>query len=159
MSQGYYNRMKYTELTKKAMMIAYEKHRGAFDKGGVPYIFHPYHLAEQMGDDEYAICVALLHDVVEDTNMTIDDLAREGFPEEIITAIKTLTHKDDVPYLGEYIRKIKKNPIARKVKLADLIHNSDVSRLTSKNEEISLRERLNKYKSAIEILSKGDDDG
>ena len=66
--------MLYTDLTKKAMVIAYLQHHGAKDKAGLPDIFHPYHLAEQMGDNEYGICVALLRDVVEDTDMTLTDL-------------------------------------------------------------------------------------
>ena len=74
--------MVYTELTKKAMLIAYNAHHGQFDKGGYPYINHPIHLAEQM-ENEIECCVALLHDVVEDTDVTFDDLEKE-FPSEVI---------------------------------------------------------------------------
>ena len=147
--------MLYTELTKKAMRIAYTKHSGQFDKGGLPYIFHPYHLAEQMGDDEYAICAALLHDVAEDTGTNFAELEQAGFPEEVITALKCLTHEDGVPYLGKYIEDIKANPLARKVKLADLAHNSDLSRLPpTKNAEEQARNeaRLQKYAKAMEFL-------
>lgn len=147
--------MLYTDLTKKAMKISYEQHKDAEDKAGLPYIFHPYHLAEQMGDDEYAICVALLHDVVEDTDMTFDDLKREGFPKEIITALKCLTHKKGVPYLGTYIEGIKANPLARKVKLADLQHNSDPTRLLPTEDKYELHwreERMKKYATAIAFL-------
>ena len=147
--------MLYTELTNKAMKIAYDRHSGAEDKAGLPYIFHPYHLAEQMGDDEYAICTALLHDVVEDTEMSFEDLEREGFPEEVITALKCLTHEDGVPYLGAYIEGIRANPLARKVKLADLEHNLDPTRLPpAKNEyEKSNRERnVKKYLAAKAFL-------
>lgn len=148
--------MIYTELTKKAMMIAYEKHNGQVDKAGVPYIFHPYHLAEQMGDDEYAVCTALLHDVAEDTDMTLDDIARAGFPDEVMRALKLLTHDDSVPYLGKYIEDIKKDPLARKVKLADLAHNLDPTRLPppeDESEEKRRIKRMEKYRKAIAFLN------
>ena len=147
--------MLYTDLTKKAMLIAYRQHSCASDRSGLPYVFHPYHLAEQMGDDEYAICAALLHDVVEDTDMTLEDLEHQGFPAEVIDALKCLTHEEGVPYLGKYIEDIKANPLARKVKLADLRHNSDPSRLPpAKNQkELSWREQhMQKYVKAIEFL-------
>ena len=138
----------YTELTKKAMKIAFEAHKEQVDKTGVPYIYHPVHLAEQM-NDEASICVALMHDVVEDTDTTFEDLEKEGFTKEIIDALKLLTHDDAVPYL-EYVKAIKQNPIATKVKLADLNHNSDLSRLDMVDEKAM--ERLEKYKKAMEIL-------
>ena len=147
--------MLYTKLTTKAMKIAYNQHHGAKDKAGLPYIFHPYHLAEQMGDDEYAICVALLHDVVEDTPMTFENLEREGFPEEIIVALKCLTHEDCIPYLGAYIERIKANPLARKVKLADLEHNLDSTRLPlAKNEyeKMNREQHVKKYQAAKTFL-------
>ena len=148
--------MIYTELTNKAMKIAYEMHDGQVDKAGLPYIFHPYHLAEQMGDDEYAICTALLHDVAEDTDMTLDDIAGAGFPDEVMTALKLLTHDDSVPYLGKYIEDIKKNPLARKVKLADLAHNSDPTRLPPSEDECEEKrrnERMEKYRKAFAFLN------
>lgn len=137
------------------MNIAYSQHEGQLDKAGLPYVFHPYHLAEQMGNDECAICVALLHDVVEDTDITLKDLEAQGFPAEIIDALECLTHREGEPYLGAYIEKIKENPLARKVKLADLKHNSDSSRLPpAKNQhEQNLREkRMQKYAEAIVLL-------
>ena len=122
--------MIYTPLTNKAMRIAYAAHHGQFDYNGIPYIFHPIHLAEQM-DDEISCCAALLHDVVEDTAVTLEDL-RKDFPEEVVEAVRLLTHdvnaeSDNLPYF-DYIREIKKHPIARKVKLADIAHNSDQTR-------------------------------
>ena len=147
--------MLYTALTKKAMMIAYHQHEGQRDKSGLPYIFHPYHIAEQMGSDEYAICAALLHDVVEDTDMTLKDLECQGFPAEVIAALKCLTHRKGVPYLGKYIEGIKANPLARKVKLADLRHNSDLTRLPpvkDKEEQYRREERIQKYSAAIAFL-------
>ena len=106
--------MIYTELTIKAMVLAYNAHHGQFDKGGVPYIFHPIHLAEQM-DDEISTCVALLHDTVEDTDVTLEELA-ERFPRELVEAVDLLTHRDGVDYF-DYVRAIKANPIAVKVSL------------------------------------------
>ena len=89
--------MIYTALTVKAMNIAYQAHHGQTDKSGCPYVFH---LAEHM-QDEFTTCVALLHDVVEDTDMTIEKLA-EDFPEPVIEAIRLLTHEDGVDYY-EYV--------------------------------------------------------
>ena len=140
--------MLYTTLTKKAMMITFNAHKEQFDKTGLPYIFHPFHLAEQM-TDENSICVALLHDVVEDTDITFEDLQKEGFTEEIIGLLKLLTHNSDVPYM-EYVKLIKTNPTARLVKLADLKHNSDLTRLNEISEEDI--KRYNKYQEAIKLL-------
>ena len=142
--------MLYTTLTKKAMKIAFEAHKNQSDKNRIPYIYHPVHLAEQM-DCEDSICVALLHDVVEDTSMTFEDLQVEGFSGEIINALKLLTHDDAVPYM-EYVKEIRKNPIATKVKLADLRHNSDLTRLDEVNEKAL--KRVEKYKEAIKLLEK-----
>lgn len=140
--------MLYTELTNKAMRFAYNAHHGVLDNSGVPYIFHPYHLAEQM-ETEYEVCAALLHDVVEDTDYTLEDLRKEGFPEEVVEAVSYLTKPEDKPYL-EYVSEVKKNPIATKVKLADLRHNSDSSRLNTIDDKVV--SRLEKYKKAMEIL-------
>ena len=146
--------MLYTQLTQKAMDLAYNAHHGQRDKAGVPYIFHPLHLAEQMGDDEYAICTALLHDVVEDTPLTFEDLENAGFPEEVISALRRLTHRDGEEYLGPYIQRIKGNPLARRVKLADLRHNSDVTRLPPAKNESNRKKResrMVKYAKAMQI--------
>ena len=140
--------MIYTTMTKKALKICFNAHINQVDKTGLPYVFHPFHLAEQM-DDEDGVCLALLHDVVEDTNITFDDLINEGFNENIISALKLLTHNDDTPYI-EYVLKIKENPLARKVKLADLKHNSDLSRLDLSIDKIPPKYEL--YKEAIRIL-------
>lgn len=141
--------MIYTELTNEAMKIAYRAHHGQVDKGGIPYIFHPYHLAEQM-TDEYTTCVALLHDVVEDTDITLDELAKT-FPREVIDALALLTHADGVDYY-EYVAKIKDNPIAKTVKLADLTHNSDETRMAGMADPATLKRWEEKYRKAFEIL-------
>ena len=140
--------MIYTEMTKKAMKIAYDAHAGQEDKCGTPYIFHPMHLAEQM-ESEDTCTVALLHDVVEDTQLSIADLKALGFPKGITDAILLLTHDRAEPYL-DYVKRVRINPAARAVKLADLKHNSDTSRLESVDEKTI--ERIAKYRRAIEIL-------
>lgn len=142
--------MIYTPLTNKAMKIAYEAHHGQADNSGVPYIFHPYHLAEQM-PDEITTCTALLHDVVEDTDVTIEELEEE-FPKEVTEALRLLTHDISTDYF-EYVRALRKNPVARTVKMADLEHNSDQSRLTGcdiPEEKIAWWEK--KYEKAKKIL-------
>lgn len=143
--------MIYTELTNKAMRIAYQAHNGQFDKCGIPYIFHPFHLAEQM-TDEYSACAALLHDVVEDTTITLNELS-ENFPEEVIKALKLLTHEKEVDYF-DYVRAIKTNPIAMAVKLADLRHNMDETRLVGSEVcRESVDSRRKKYLNALQILT------
>ena len=102
--------MIYTEMTKKAMMIAFQAHKNQTDKSGMPYIYHPIHLAEQM-QDEVTTIVALLHDVVEDTDWTFDELAEQCFNENVIEALKLMTHAEGVPYM-DYVAQIKPNPIA-----------------------------------------------
>ena len=119
--------MLYTEMTIKAMRLCYEAHKGQFDKGGVPYVFHPYHIAEQMEDEE-AVCVALLHDVVEDTDYTLEDIRAQGFCETIVEAVKCLTKEKGRDYM-DYIDNVKKNELAKRVKLEDIKHNSDEQRL------------------------------
>lgn len=141
--------MIYTELTRKAMKTAYEAHKDQTDKSGVPYIFHPIHVAEQM-TDEMTTCVALLHDVVEDTDITFEQLMGMGFPNEVISALRLLTHDSSVPY-PEYIECIKGNPIATAVKLADLKHNSDPTRLLIIDD--NAKQRMEKYRAAIISLS------
>ncbi len=141
--------MIYTELTKKAMKLCFEAHKEQVDKSGLPYVFHPFHVAEQM-TDEITTAIALLHDVVEDTDYTLQDLIDMGFPREVTDALALLTHEDGVPYL-EYVAGIKADPAARAVKLADLAHNSDSTRLDSVDEKAL--ERIEKYRKAIEILT------
>ncbi len=142
--------MIYTDLTKKAMQICFEAHKYQLDKSGVPYVFHPYHIAEQMTTEE-TVAVALLHDIVEDTPMSIPDLVLLGFPESVTDAVALLTHNPDQDYM-DYLLNIRKNPIARAVKLADLRHNSDLSRLDCIDDK-AVR-RYEKYQKAIKLLEK-----
>ena len=133
---------------EKALMIAWDAHKGQKDKGGRPYICHPITVASNL-EREDEIIAALLHDVVEDSGYTLQDLKAAGFPEEICQAVDQLTHKDGEDYFS-YIRKIKANKIARSVKVQDLLHNSDASRLTIITE--ADEKRIAKYRKALEIL-------
>lgn len=141
--------MIYTYLTKKAMKIAYNAHLNQVDKSGMPYIFHPIYIAERMDDEESTI-VALLHDTIEDSDLTICDLKMEGFSESVIEALECLTHDKNMQY-EKYIQRIKENPLAKKVKKVDLEHNSLLERLEIVDE--SVMNRLKKYEKAKEMLS------
>lgn len=142
--------MIYTDLTKKAINIMYKAHEGQRDKSGLPYVFHPWHVAESMKDEE-STCTALLHDVVEDTEITLEDLKKEGMPQSVIDALSVLTHGKEMPHM-DYIRELSSNRIARRVKLSDLAHNMDLSRLNEVTERDL--ERLKKYREAKEYLEK-----
>ena len=144
--------MIYTDLTKKAMRLAFDAHRDQVDKTGMPYVFHPFHLAEQMEDEITATC-ALLHDVVEDTDYSFEDLQSMGFPEKVLEPLRLLTHDPAVPYM-DYVRKISAHPVAREVKLADLRHNSDLSRMDPTQIDDWALMRQKKYLEAIELLIK-----
>ena len=132
----------------EAKSIAYIAHAGQKDKAGNPYIDHPRTVASKMDTDEEK-AVAWLHDVVEDTEWTLDDLKTEDFPESVLEAVELLTHGKNKPYM-EYILRIKNNPLARKVKIADLSHNVDLSRLP----EVTMKDimRCRKYLDALDYL-------
>ena len=141
--------MLYTDLTKKAMCYAYMAHEHQVDKGGLPYIFHPLAVAEMMGDYEDAVVVALLHDVIEDTGRTAQDLLRAGFSPLVVEAVVSLSRTPGERYY-DYLRRVKANPLATTVKLGDLRHNSDLNRLRVVDKEaISLHSR---YLKSIDFL-------
>ena len=142
--------MIYTSLTKQALRLCFDAHREQTDKTGLPYVFHPFHLAEQM-DNEETVVAALLHDVVEDSETTFEDLCEMGFDKKIVEALKLLTHDPKVEYM-DYVKALKNNPIARAVKLADLRHNSDMSRLDPESIDEYAIKRAEKYKKAIKFL-------
>ena len=144
--------MIYTDMTKKALKLSFTAHKDQTDKSGMPYVFHPFHLAEQMPDEDTTI-VALLHDVIEDTPYTLDDLRAMGFNEQVLDALALMTHDKQIPYM-DYVAKIKGNKVARTVKLADLKHNSDLSRLNNVDEKAM--KRIEKYRQAIALLSESD---
>ena len=141
--------MIYTDATKKALLLAFEAHNGQVDKAGLPYICHPLHVAEQMTDEDSTIA-ALLHDVAEDTDVTLADLAAAGFAPHIIEALDLLTHDKAVPYL-DYVRGLAPNALARQVKMADMRHNMDDTRLGHLDEATRQRRR-NKYEPALALL-------
>ena len=144
--------MFYSELINKAIDLAYSAHQGQKDKAGRPYFAHPFTVAMKM-DTEAEICTALLHDVVEDTCITAEYL-RENFTPEIAEAVDILTHRDGESY-DDYILKIKANPLARKVKLADIEHNMDETRLAGYPEAMKEYDtRRRKYEHAREILTR-----
>lgn len=132
-----------------ALKIATEAHKGQVDKAGVPYINHPLTVASLVDTEEEKV-VALLHDTIEDTNITEQDLLNYGFSNKIVEAVKLLTHNKNVPYMV-YVAKIKDNELARKVKIADLTHNSDLSRLKEITEKD--KKRYEKYQKALLYLS------
>ena len=140
--------MIYTPLTKKALQLCFDAHRDQVDKSGLPYVFHPFHLAEQM-PDELTAAAALLHDVAEDTDYTLFDLADMGFPSPVLEALALLTHKEEEPY-PDYVARLRENPIARTVKRADLRHNSDLTRLDTVGEKDQAR--IEKYRAALALL-------
>lgn len=143
--------MIYTEATKKALLLAFEAHNGQLDKAGLPYICHPLHVAEQMTDEDSAV-TALLHDVAEDTDVSLADIAAAGFKPEVVQALTLLTHDKAVPYL-DYVKALAPDPLARRVKMADIRHNMDDTRLGPLSEETRKR-RLNKYAPALELLER-----
>lgn len=146
--------MLYTEQTAKAMALAYKAHHGQLDKGGMPYINHPLHVAESMLTESETVA-ALLHDVVEDSILTVDDLRKRGFPNDAVEAVRLLTKVSGQNY-EDYIRAVKANAIARRVKIADLRHNMDLSRIgmTEANATPSARARREKYAHSLEYLLK-----
>lgn len=139
--------MFYSDLVRKASLISFDAHKEDYDKSGYPYFMHPHTLAVQF-DDEDTVCTALLHDVIEDhgDKYSFEYLKNEGFGENILNALNLLTHQKDIEYL-DYVRKIRDNEIARKVKLADLKHNLDTRRANGQKPR-----KYDLYIKAVEIL-------
>ncbi len=140
-------------LINRAFFLAKEAHQGVRRRSGEPYLLHPIAVAkiviEEIGLGVKSVVAALLHDVVEDTPYTFEDLLEMGFPEKVVDALRLLTHEKDTPYM-DYVKTLKSNPIARAVKLADLRHNSDMSRLDNPDERAMIR--AEKYRAAIALL-------
>lgn len=139
--------MVYTHLTALAMRIACEAHNNQLDKGGFLYIHHPLFIAQQL-HTENDVVVALLHDVIEDTDMTIDDLKNLGIPQECLDAIDLLSRKEDDVYI-EYIQSLRHNKMACRVKRLDLLHNLDFRRLLQDEKQES---RLKRYSKALVMI-------
>ena len=141
--------MIYTDLTKLAMRIAFDAHYGQTDRGGTPYICHPLHVADQM-EDEATTVIALLHDVLEDTEVTEEDLLREGIPEEILSDVRLMTRNRELPYANYIENMIRSgNKRVMTVKLADIRHNLDATRIEHGRLPSHLRER---YRIAEKML-------
>ena len=141
--------MLFTPMTRKAMTLVYNAHHGQLDRAGIPYIFHPARVASGF-EKETEACVAWLHDIVEDTDCTLDDLRRAGFSDEICDAIRFMTHDKRVSY-ADYVKEIAKNPVAKAVKMADLQDNMDVSRMPASDEKTE--RRIRKYHAAYSYLN------
>lgn len=135
----------------KAITVALEAHEDVVTRSGRPYILHPLHLMLKM-DSEQEMITAVLHDVVEDSNITLDDLAAMGFSEPVLTALSLLTHDKEMSSYEDYILAIKTNPLAVRVKLADLTHNMDIRRLPTPLRQRDL-DRIQKYRRAWETLT------
>ena len=135
--------------SEKAYEIAKKAHLGQVDKAGEDYIKHPEKVASFVETDEEK-AVAYLHDVIEDTELTLEDLHEYEFSKEVIEAVDIITKKKGEDYRS-YLNSVKKNKLARAVKLADLRHNSDLTRLTKVTEKDI--ERKEKYQKAINFLN------
>jgi (p)ppGpp synthase/HD superfamily hydrolase len=135
-----------------AISLAIKTHRGQKDKAGAPYILHPLRVMQAMATETEMI-VAVLHDVVEDGEMAIDDLRKAGYSEEILVAIDCLTRRDGEEY-DQFIDRVEGNPLARKVKIADLQDNLDLGRIREPNERDF--NRIKKYQKALAELRKAE---
>ena len=134
----------------RAIELAKQHHEGQTDKAGKPYIEHPLRVMSQVESEEEKI-VAVLHDIVEDTDISLDDLRNEGFSEKVVSAVECLTKQDGENY-DSYIERISFNPLAVKIKLADLEDNRDLTRLPEVTDKDL--ERIEKYDKALEKLTR-----
>lgn len=134
-----------TQTLERAIAIAATAHAGQLDKGGAPYILHPLKVMLRMSSLEERI-VAVLHDVVEDCGISLEDLRKEGFSEVVLSAIESVSKVPGESY-EDFVERAAQNPIGRVVKLADLEENSDLSRIASPSWEDL--ERIEKYRRAI----------
>lgn len=142
--------MIYTELTKRAMRIAFDAHYGRYDRGNVPYICHPLYVADRM-QDELTTVIALLHDVLEDTELSAEDLLKQGIPAKAVEAVQILTRDREVPYARYIERLIRSGSVpAMQVKLEDIRHNLIESRAERGKLPTYLTER---YRMAYEMIS------
>ena len=138
---------------RNAYKIAAAAHAGQTDKAGVEYLNHPLAVASNVGENVSAIIVALLHDVVEDTGATFDELKNSvPLTAEELYALKLLTHDKNIPY-AEYVAKIKTDALATKVKIADLTHNSDLTRIPENLRTEKDLQRVEKYRAALAQLT------
>lgn len=134
------------ETFEKALAIAIEAHKRQVDKNGMPYVLHPIAVASKVDTLELKT-IAILHDTIEDTDVTSDYLLEQGIPKQLVEAVILLTKPKAEPY-ESYLRRVKENPLAKAVKLADLAHNTDPNRVAGLNAT-----RAQKYELAKRILS------
>ena len=137
----------------RALQIAYEAHKGKKDKGGSPYFLHPVFVSEFLETEEEKI-TAVLHDVVEDTPLTLDMLRAQGFSETVVEAVDSVTRRKGESYM-EFVKRAAQNPIGKAVKIADLKHNMDISRISDPTENDYAR--LEKYRKALQYLEEGEE--
>lgn len=147
-------RSRYNSLLELAVKVAEQAHKGQTDKGGNSYIEHPKAVAAQVNNTEHKI-VAYLHDVVEDTEITLDDLSEMGFTFRIVNSVRLLTKTKELTY-EEYLKRLKADDNARHVKIADLRHNLDISRIPEPTEKD--HKRLEKYKKSLAFLESSQTD-
>lgn len=140
--------MDYNELYDKALQFAVRAHKGQKDKAGHDYILHPIRVSERC-DDPRAKIVALLHDTIEDTDVTADYLREEGFTEEIVEAVLAVTRREGEEY-DDYVRRAAQNELGRMVKRADLEDNMVIRRLPELTDRDV--ERLRKYLRAWQYI-------
>lgn len=147
-------------LVEAARLVATAAHAGQVDKGGAPYIEHPAFVADrvrELGGDEAAVAAGWLHDVVEDTGFMLDALA-SVFPESVMGAVDALTRRDGEPYF-DYVERARGNEVACLVKISDLEHNLDESRLGDGADVEAVASRMERYREALHRLISGDDGG
>lgn len=147
-------RKRYNSLLELAIKVATEAHKGQTDKGGNPYIEHPKAVASHVNNIEYKI-VAYLHDVIKDTHVTLDDLSEMGFTYRIVNSVRLLTKTDTLTY-DEYLKRLKTDDAARYVKIADLKHNMDISRIPEPTDMDY--KRIEKYKKSLAFLESSQTD-
>ncbi len=138
------------QMIDRAMAICVEAHSGQMDRYGQIYIFHPMRVMQRVNSINDK-CVAILHDVVEDSEWTVEDLTQEGFPSVIVDAVDAISKRDDEEYT-DYIQRVRENAIAIRVKLADLEDNMDLRR-TRGEMTVSDLERLKRYRKAYTVLN------
>ncbi len=132
----------------EALQIAYNAHHDQLDKGGNAYFLHPVFVALQMDTEEEKI-TGILHDVIEDTDVTLEDLKRQGFSENVIAAVDAMTRRDDETYM-EFIKRLSVNEIARHVKIQDIRNNMDLTRIPEPTKKDW--DRMEVYMQALTYL-------
>jgi (p)ppGpp synthase/HD superfamily hydrolase len=133
---------------QRAIEIAVTAHKGQVDKGGAPYILHPLRIMLSLKSEEEKI-LGVLHDVVEDSDWSFNDLSKEGFSDDVIKGLRSVTAIEGEDY-GSFIQRARSDPIGRNVKIADITDNLDIRRI----EELSDRDftRIKKYRRALKVL-------